>query len=141
MGVVSHIKLYTEGRATEGAWLDNNVGVVSMIILHRGAGYVKLLCIIAYYIYIYSHQGMYNRWRIIIIVTNNNINNNITYLIIYHQNYSGITSMILVYASLVEAPFYLTLANRSVDILTVTGIDCTWLYSDLEIHTILTRPE
>ena len=29
--------------------------------------------------------------------------------------------MILVYASLVEAPFYLTLANRSVDILTVTG--------------------
>ena len=50
MGVVSHIKLYTEGRATEGAWLDNNVGVVSMIILHRGAGYVKLLCIIVYYI-------------------------------------------------------------------------------------------
>ena len=53
MGVVSHtgIVLYTEGRATEGAWLDNNVGVVSMIILHRGAGYVKLLCIIVYYIY------------------------------------------------------------------------------------------
>ena len=49
--------------------------------------------------------------------------------------------MILVYASLVEAPFYLTLDNRSVHILTVTGIDCTWLYSDLEIHTILTRPE
>ena len=52
MGVVSHNKLYTEARATEGAWLDNNVGVVSMIILHRGAGYVKLLCIIVYYIYI-----------------------------------------------------------------------------------------
>ena len=53
MRVVSHtgIILYTEGRATEGAWLDNNVGVVSMIILHRGAGYVKLLCIIVYYIY------------------------------------------------------------------------------------------
>ena len=84
---------------------------------------------------------MYNRCRIILIVTNNNINNNITYLIIYHQNYSGITSMILVYASLVEASFYLTLANRSVDILTVTGIDCTWLYSDLEIHTIPIRPE
>ena len=49
--------------------------------------------------------------------------------------------MILVYASLVEAPFYLTLASRSVDILTVTGIDCTWLYSDLEIHTIPIRPE
>ena len=49
--------------------------------------------------------------------------------------------MILVYASLVEAPVYLALDNRSVDILTVTGIDCTWLYSDLEIHTIPTRPE
>ena len=55
MGVVSHIKLYIEGRATEGAWLDNNVGVVSIIIHHRGAGYVKLLCIIVYYIYIYTH--------------------------------------------------------------------------------------
>ena len=84
---------------------------------------------------------MYNRCRIIIIVTNNNINNNVTYLITYHQTYSGITSMILVYASLVEAPFYLALDNRSVDILTVTGIDCTWLYSDLEIHTIPIRPE
>ena len=49
--------------------------------------------------------------------------------------------MILVYASLVEPPFYFTLDNRSVDILTVTGIDCTWLYSDLEIHTIPIRPE
>ena len=49
--------------------------------------------------------------------------------------------MILVYASLVEAPFYLTLDNRSVDIWTVTGIDRTWLYSDLEIHTIPIRPE
>ena len=58
MGVVSHIKLYTEGRATEGAWLDNNVGVVSMIILHRGAGYVKLLCIIVYYIYILTSENV-----------------------------------------------------------------------------------
>ena len=49
--------------------------------------------------------------------------------------------MILVYASLVEAPVYFTLASQSVDILTVTGIDCTWLYSDLGIHTIPIRPE
>ena len=49
--------------------------------------------------------------------------------------------MILVYASLIEAPFYRILASRSVDILTVTGIDCTWLYSDLKIHTIPIRPE
>ena len=40
--------------------------------------------------------------------------------------------MILVYASLVEAPFYLTLDNRSVDILTVTGIDCTRLYKAVQ---------
>ena len=36
MGVVSHTGIirYTEDRATEGAWLDNNVGVVSMIMYY-----------------------------------------------------------------------------------------------------------
>jgi len=133
-GLTSHS---THSMATGGAWLNQQCGCLIDYTQYRGKLWIFIL--VQYHLY-YIHSRVcinkLNSSKCRIIVTNN-----IIYLIIYHQNYSGITSMILVYASLVEAPFYLILASQSVDILTVTGIDCTWLYSDLEIHTIPIRPE